>query len=239
MPISAGSCIQGLSLDFFGTLVTVDEDRPSMATVLTSLGFRCTDSMESIWNTHGFDGQETPTHSSEPDYLTWRRTNLARLAASSGVPTHLIGAVVENLEENDLSWTVKAKPGAAELLTFLTTHGIPATICSNWDYGLSPYLRQAGLPDEFPRVISSFVGVRKPATRIFGEVARQLTLPPHAILHVGDSAEADVIGALRAGMQSGYLRSERSTLTLPSTLVEVFPSLYSVLDFLRVRLSLY
>ncbi|WP_105973593.1 HAD family hydrolase [Streptomyces geranii] len=229
--------VRGLSLDFFDTLVTVDCDRPSMAALLQSLGFRCTDVMESIWNTHGFDGQETPSHFSEPNYLSWRRANLAQLASCSGVPMHLIDEVVEKLEDNDLSWTVKAKPGAVELIDFTIARRIPTVICSNWDYDLGDYLRQAGLPDSFPCVISSFVGVRKPATRIFDEAARQLQLPSHAILHVGDSAEADVVGSLRAGMQAGYLSNGQSTLTLPSSLVVVFPSLYSVLDYLQSRFS--
>lgn len=238
MAIFSVNGVAGVSLDFFETLVTIDDDRPSMASLLTSLGFACTDTMESIWNTHGFDGQETPSYSSEPSYLSWRRTNLARLASSAGVPAHRVGEVVGKLEENDRSWTVKAIPGAVELLQFIIGHEIPAAICSNWDYDLTPYLRQACLPEDFPRVISSFVGVRKPATRIFSEVACQLALPPHSIFHVGDSIDADVIGALRAGMRPGYLCLGHPALDLPSGIVEVFPSLFAVRNFLQTRLSL-
>ncbi|MFF5308786.1 HAD family hydrolase [Streptomyces massasporeus] len=229
------SDIAGVSLDFFGTLVVVDDDRPSMARLLTSLGYTCTDVTEALWNTHGYDGQETPTHSSDPSYFAWRRANLVRLASSAGVPASRIDSIVETLERNDQSWTVKGRQGASDLLEFLLRHDVPAVICSNWDYDLAPYLRQAGLPEDFPCVLSSYIGVRKPATRIFLEAARRLGLPPRAVLHVGDSVTADVVGALRAGMHAGFIGPAQEVLGLPDDLVRVFSSLTSVQHFLRGR----
>jgi putative hydrolase of the HAD superfamily len=48
-------------------------------------------------------------------------------------------------------------------------------------------------------------GAAKPDVRIFHSAAARLQLAPEAILHVGDDAEMDVIGALDAGMQTAWV----------------------------------
>ncbi|MFM2050099.1 MAG: hypothetical protein RL682_590 [Pseudomonadota bacterium] len=49
------------------------------------------------------------------------------------------------------------------------------------------------------------VGVGKPDPRIFQAAALHLGLEPHQILHVGDDANLDVIGALNVGMQTAWV----------------------------------
>lgn len=49
------------------------------------------------------------------------------------------------------------------------------------------------------------VGVGKPDARIFEAAAQRLGLQPHQILHVGDDANLDVIGALQVGMQTAWV----------------------------------
>ena len=49
------------------------------------------------------------------------------------------------------------------------------------------------------------VGVSKPDRRIFDAAANKLGLPPQAILHVGDDAHLDVLGALDSGMQTAWV----------------------------------
>lgn len=49
------------------------------------------------------------------------------------------------------------------------------------------------------------VGVGKPDARIFEAAARHLGVPLHNILHVGDDANLDVIGALNVGMQTAWI----------------------------------
>ncbi len=48
-------------------------------------------------------------------------------------------------------------------------------------------------------------GAAKPDVRIFHSAAATLRLAPEAILHVGDDAELDVLGALDAGMQTAWV----------------------------------
>jgi FMN hydrolase / 5-amino-6-(5-phospho-D-ribitylamino)uracil phosphatase len=49
------------------------------------------------------------------------------------------------------------------------------------------------------------VGVGKPDPRIFNAATQRLGLQPHQILHVGDDANLDVIGALNVGMQTAWV----------------------------------
>jgi HAD superfamily hydrolase (TIGR01549 family) len=63
--------------------------------------------------------------------------------------------------------------------------------------GLSKYFRGSISAREF--------GVGKPDPRIFHAAAGVLDLTPHDLLHVGDDATLDVLGALNAGMQAVWL----------------------------------
>ena len=53
-------------------------------------------------------------------------------------------------------------------------------------------------------------GSGKPHAPIFRAAAASVDVPPEAVLHVGDDAALDVVGALNAGMQAAWLvREER------------------------------
>lgn len=187
--------------DFFGTLVEVDDDRPTMAEVLTDLGFECPPALERVWNSLGFDGEETPSTSSIPAYDQWRQSNLLTLLRVVGVPEDRLEEVLRAVVENDRSWTVRAVPGAQEILSILDERGVPYCICSNWDYGLTRYLDQAELPS-VRGVTSAEVGARKPSSRVVSAALDLLGVEPmRSIWFVGDSWEADVVAALRTGLQ--------------------------------------
>ena len=63
--------------------------------------------------------------------------------------------------------------------------------------GIAPYFRAAISAREF--------GVGKPDPRIFHAAAGSVDLTPEYVLHVGDDATLDALGALNAGMQAGWL----------------------------------
>ena len=51
------------------------------------------------------------------------------------------------------------------------------------------------------------VGTLKPQPEVFLEGARRLGLSPDQVLVVGDRLDADVTGAVRAGMRAAWLRA--------------------------------
>ena len=63
--------------------------------------------------------------------------------------------------------------------------------------GLAPYFRAAISAREF--------GVGKPDPRIFHAAAGAVDVMPESVLHVGDDATLDALGALNAGMQTAWL----------------------------------
>ena len=51
-------------------------------------------------------------------------------------------------------------------------------------------------------------GVAKPDPRIFHAAAAQLSLAAEEVLHVGDDATTDVLGAMNAGMQTAWVNTQ-------------------------------
>jgi len=85
----------------------------------------------------------------------------------------------------------------------LARRGLQLAVISNWDERLRPLLDKLGLSSHFAAIVISVeVGCRKPAPEIFRRAAARLELPPHAILHVGDSVEEDFAAARAAGFQA-------------------------------------
>lgn len=67
-------------------------------------------------------------------------------------------------------------------------------------------LQRVGLGSYFRAAISAReFGVGKPDPRIFHAAAGALELQPEEILHVGDDATLDALGALNAGMQAAWV----------------------------------
>lgn len=64
----------------------------------------------------------------------------------------------------------------------------------------------AGLGKHFAAQISArMAGVAKPDPRIFAYAATAAGVAPHEVLHIGDDAALDVLGALDVGMQAVWI----------------------------------
>jgi putative hydrolase of the HAD superfamily len=90
---------------------------------------------------------------------------------------------------------------AREALDFLAAR-FPVVALSNGNadvkrVGLSKYFKGAISAREF--------GVGKPDPRIFVAAAGVVDIQPANVLHVGDDATLDVLGAMNAGMQAAWL----------------------------------
>jgi putative hydrolase of the HAD superfamily len=93
-----------------------------------------------------------------------------------------------------------------EVLRQLRARGMRLGVVSNWTGNLEEVLVRVGLRDEFDFVLdSSRLGHEKPHSRIFQEALRRARVSPGAALHVGDSPEHDVEGALAGGLNAVLL----------------------------------
>ena len=79
-------------------------------------------------------------------------------------------------------------------------------VVSNWDASLPEVLDAVGLGDLVDGVVSSAAaGVRKPGAAIFLRALELAGVQPGQALHVGDSLEEDVAGAVAAGVPALWL----------------------------------
>jgi putative hydrolase of the HAD superfamily len=73
-------------------------------------------------------------------------------------------------------------------------------------YGNMPMLMAEADLAPFATIVDSAVeGVAKPDPAIYALAASRLSLPPDAVLHVGDSWERDVVAARAVGMHAAWL----------------------------------
>ena len=92
--------------------------------------------------------------------------------------------------------------------------------------GLTPYFRAAISAQEF--------GVGKPDPRIFHAAAGAVDVRPHNVLHVGDDAALDVLGALNAGMQTAWVNRADHLWTHDAVPHETVTSLTELCDLFRL-----
>jgi HAD superfamily hydrolase (TIGR01549 family) len=204
----------GISIDFYETLVEMDIDVQTIAQALTAMGYPCSERVEGIWNSSGFDGQRT----CDPQggtYEAWRRRSLGSLVSLCGAPDNEIDSLVETLLQLDQTWTVREKTGAREFLSGLRRSGVAHCILTNWDYPIAPYLAMAGLPGDVVTVTSADLGVRKPHEDAFAEARRVMDVLPDCHIHIGDDWFADVTGAIRSGAWAVWVVDSVPTDPLP------------------------
>jgi len=89
-----------------------------------------------------------------------------------------------------------------DVIAELRARGIRLGIISNWTGDLEEVLARIGLRDPFDFVLDSArFGHEKPHAVIFAEALRRAGVEREAALHVGDSPDHDVDGALAVGLK--------------------------------------
>jgi HAD superfamily hydrolase (TIGR01509 family) len=110
--------------------------------------------------------------------------------------------------------SVRALPGAAELLGFLTERGVPWAIATSGRMETAhSALGMLGLPEDTPLITRDMVRFAKPDPDLFLAAAALVGVEPNHAMVVGDSVwdllAARRAGALGIGLQSGgYGREE-------------------------------
>jgi putative hydrolase of the HAD superfamily len=97
----------------------------------------------------------------------------------------------------------RAYPDAAPALGELRALGLRLVVVSNWDASLHERLDETGLaPLVDGALASAELGHAKPDGAIFARALELAGAPAAAALHAGDSLDADVEGALAAGLRA-------------------------------------
>jgi putative hydrolase of the HAD superfamily len=117
---------------------------------------------------------------------------------------------------------------AAPALERLRRHGLRLVVVSNWDCSLPEVLDRIGVGALVDAVVTSaVVGAAKPDARIFEAALAAAGCAAGEAVHVGDSPEADVIGAIGAGLRGLLLDRSGTPDTGTVTSLSELPSLLS------------
>ena len=110
-----------------------------------------------------------------------------------------------------------AYPDAAPALVTLRERGLSIVVVSNWDHSLHERLAETGLaPLVDAAVASAELGSAKPDPAIFAHALELAGAPPEAALHAGDSPDADVGGALAAGLRAVLVARDGAPARAPA-----------------------
>ena len=114
-------------------------------------------------------------------------------------PSELVPTLLESIRFH-------AYPEVPGALARLRGEGFALVVASNWDVSLHDVLERTGLDVLLDGVVTSAeVGVAKPDARLFAAALALAGVGAGEALHVGDSFEEDVEGALAAGLGAVWL----------------------------------
>lgn len=136
------------------------------------------------------------------------RWTFARFGLDDPNPALVSGAIDAFFAYEDACWL--ADPEAKSVLQELDGRGLRLGMFSNATH--DPFIQR--LVDRFgfrpwldPALTSAGTGIRKPDPAAFAPILAAWDLPPEAVVMVGDTRDADILGAQRAGMRSVWIRS--------------------------------
>ncbi len=136
------------------------------------------------------------------DHETGWKGLIERILEGAGIRD---AAVVDWLYEQNRPANLWRRPipGMVELARELRGRGVRVAVLSNSEGMLAELLTEIGVASAFEAVIDSGkVGLEKPGRAIFDHALAVLGVREADAIHIGDSYNADVVGALGAGWRA-------------------------------------
>ena len=197
---------KALLLDALGTLVRLDPPAPRLRVELAErFGLRVTESQaaEAIaaeiryYRAHLDEGRDTAS------LAALRRRCAEALLQALPVSDALSSLGLDAMTEALLnSLHFGAFDDARGAIEAARAAGLRIVVASNWDVSLHGVLDRLGLAALLDGIVTSAeAGARKPAGAVFESALRLAGAAPSEALHVGDSVDEDVHGAVAAGIE--------------------------------------
>lgn len=162
---------------------------------------RVQESFRTTWRTFPSPPEGSPRPDDDRD---WWRELVARTMKTAGyqiVPFDDYFATVYEMFTRPGVWELFSE--IPFILRELNRLKVRLGVISNFDRRLYKILGQLQVGDAFEHlIISSEVGIRKPAPGIFRLAAERFNVRVGEILHVGDEEQSDFSGARAAGLQA-------------------------------------
>lgn len=120
--------------------------------------------------------------------------------------------------------------GAIELLDYLSERYRLHIITNGFEEAQHLKLRNSGINKYFQSVTTSDeVRLKKPHPLVFNTALKKASAMPHKSIMIGDSFEADIVGAKNVGMHTLFFNYRRE---------EVLPSFFLVTELLEIKIHL-
>jgi putative hydrolase of the HAD superfamily len=199
--------IDAVTLDLYGTLVTLRDPVPKLVDLLGAHDLAPpADAVKAAfqaefayYNPHSHEGRDEQSVAD----LNTRCAKVFLDALGADLPPAEFGPLyVAALE-------FEVVPGTTECLQALRSHGLELAAVTNWDVTVRERLTALGLAPFLSHLVTSAeVGARKPDPAVFRGALDLLGIPAGRALHIGDDAD-DRRGAAAAGMSFAPAPLER------------------------------
>ena len=187
--------LDAVTLDAYGTLVTLSDPVPGLAAALAERGMERSPAAVLA----GFRAEVA--HYGEHSHEGHDEEGLHRLQRECA--RVFLEGVGADLDPGEFAFPfVRALqfeplPGVVEALARLRALGLELAVVANWDLSIGRLLDETGLARFFAAIVHA---ARKPAPDGFLRALSELGVAPARALHVGDDAK-DEQGATAAGLQ--------------------------------------
>ena len=155
------------------------------------------------------------------DYLIVER--FRHLLSHAGIQAHEMALNMNTDFLDILSTKTIPMPYAGELLEYCTARHLPMTIISN-GFTEVQYrkLRNSNIEQYFTHVVlSEAVGALKPSREIFEYALKLNNARADETLMIGDSFDADILGAVGAGIDAVYLNNTGRDIEIPEKVTQI------------------
>lgn len=178
-----------------------------------------------------------PHSTSEQAYRAWERGRLETLLGRCDLGREALVELSTMIEGMRYSEPVLGLfPEVTGVLAALQAQGVRMGLCSNWDWDLERQLAGNDLLERLDFVIcSACVGYRKPHPAIFQRVLAEAGVPAEHILFVGDTWDADMAGALAAGITPVHVARDQQCDRCPPAGIACVSDLEEVVGLVADR----
>jgi putative hydrolase of the HAD superfamily len=166
-----------------------------------------------VWKT--FPPPDESDGPSRDDDRNWWRALVAATIAEAGYSIEPFDRYFASVYERfALPGVWEIFPDIPRVIAELQRLSVRLGVISNFDRRLYRILEDLNVHRVFEHVvISSEIGARKPAGRIFEVASQQFNVKPDEVLHIGDDSEADFEGARSAGFSALLVDPTRQNLS--------------------------
>jgi len=125
--------------------------------------------------------------------------------AKNGTPLRISGAIVNSTYLTEMPFQTKLIDGARKVLDFLHGRYDVAIITNGFKEVQYDKILRSQLSKYFRKIfISEEIGAQKPKKEIFEHAIKSMNAPKSTSLMIGDSWEADIVGAMNFGIDQVY-----------------------------------